>query len=207
MKGLIQMEWMMVRVGKENSNFSQKKKYINSFFNTLINSSRKDGFFKKFSKALGFKETDEYTPEDILVENFFVYHEGNYFMEFYFPKRGYVRGSEVTISHFELTKKWNNFLNKIFPDLITEILEKEMPSCEKIFVTSTILKTIEDYPISTSISLSREIDKETLETLNATIQNLNMNLNHEIEQYYCNVCFSNNPNKPIHLEFQTSLID
>lgn len=198
------MGYLVVQAKLGNSSLSQKKKYINSLFSTFTNSNVKSGFFNKFSKALGFKEEDKFTPEDILVENFFVYHDKECFMEFYFPEKGYLHGSEVAISYSELAEKWKNFLNKVFPQLSLETTVKEKTSSEEIFLISTILKVVEDYPISTSVSLSKKMDSETLETLKTMIESLKLDLNYEIEQYYCNTCFSNDSNNPIHLEFQTS---
>lgn len=181
---------------KEILSLEEKKKYIDSMYGRISNKNQyRNGFIHKFNNAIGFAALEiqinknssissekisspkEYiTPKQIILNNFRTPAEGLDILKFYIPnKRIQHSDARFTYTGRELSKKWINFLEKVFPinDIIVSMKKvQEIPKQSiREFALNFFFSNIQKNEVVTIEYISeRLLTKEDLDYIHEKIK-------------------------------------
>lgn len=212
---------------KEKLTLMEKKNYINSMYceepKYGAEKKRNQGFLTKFNNSIGFKPVvsmithddrvipenvkspeDYLTPHDILLEHFHTPFDSNDIICFYLEDKKMVHPKQqFSYETRMIAKKWSEFLQKVFPQLIVtnQVVEEVPPLSLKDFALEYFYRNLsQEVNYTIEFRSKEQLTNDEMKEIVSLIQDLS-NDKITIGQQYCSTCAKYSDGKePYHIE-------
>lgn len=198
-----------------------RKKFMDSLYGDYLN--RKYGMLDKFNKAIGFGDlVDDYVksyptitpakitspedykyPSELLSEATHIDLEKKGILKFVVEDKEYKHTiSKYNYSAYDILKKFEKFLSKVYSDAVFDIQyqEKYCPKL-KIVILDWFYKGMssDDIPYTAELSSHRLLSKAEISFIENRLKQFHKSPFH-IEQYWCKTCYGYHKESPYHIE-------